>query len=88
MKLANLFHDKETRTMVAAREADAIERISRLTPRQKELLPLLCEGRLNKTVAHALGVSSRTIENHRNEIMDRTECRSFAELIKLHTLAS
>lgn len=87
MRLANLFHDKEARDVVAAREADAIARLSRLTARQRELLPLLCEGRLNKQVAGALGVSPRTIENHRLEIMARTECTTFAELVKLNTLA-
>ena len=87
MRLANLFHDKEARDLVSAREADAIARLSRLTVRQRELLPLLVEGRLNKQVAGALGVSPRTIENHRLELMSRTGCKSFAELIKLHTLA-
>jgi FixJ family two-component response regulator len=87
MKLANLFHDKATREAVAEQERDAEERLGRLTHRQRELLPLLVSGSLNKQVAFALGVSPRTIENHRLEIMARTDCKSFAELIKIHTLA-
>jgi FixJ family two-component response regulator len=51
MRVANLFHDKDVRAAVAAQEQDAIERLARRTPKQRELLPLLVEGRLNKQVA-------------------------------------
>jgi DNA-binding NarL/FixJ family response regulator len=55
---------------------------SPLTPREIEVVRLLAEGNSNKQVASALGVSTRTIESHRNHIMHKMNFSSFSDLIR------
>src|ERR1700680_3305922 len=55
---------------------------SALTPREIEVVKLLAEGKSNKEVASTLGVSTRTIESHRNHIMHKMNFASFSELIR------
>ncbi len=53
-----------------------------LTPRQREVLHLLAEGNSNKQVAAALGITSKTAETHRSNIMGRLELHSVTELVR------
>jgi DNA-binding NarL/FixJ family response regulator len=53
-----------------------------LTPREVEIIQLLAEGKSNKETAAALGVSTRTIESHRNHIMHKMNFDSFSDLVK------
>jgi DNA-binding NarL/FixJ family response regulator len=53
-----------------------------LTPRESEVVKLLAEGKSNKEAASTLGVSTRTIESHRNHIMHKMNFASFSELIR------
>lgn len=53
-----------------------------LTVREAEIVQLLAEGHSNKQVAAILNISSRTVENHRAQIMQRLGLRSFSELIR------
>jgi DNA-binding NarL/FixJ family response regulator len=53
-----------------------------LTVREAEIVQLLAEGNSNKQVAAVLGISSRTVENHRAQIMHRLSLHSFSELIR------
>ncbi|MGH9746936.1 MAG: response regulator [Candidatus Acidiferrales bacterium] len=53
-----------------------------LTAREVEIVQLLAEGKSNKETAAALGVSTRTIESHRNHIMHKMNFESFSELVK------
>lgn len=55
---------------------------SPLTPRESEVVKLLAEGKSNKEVASTLGVSTRTIESHRNHIMRKMNFANFTELIR------
>jgi DNA-binding NarL/FixJ family response regulator len=55
---------------------------SRLTPRQREIVQLLAEGKSSKEVAVALGLSVKTAETHRANIMRRLECHSVSELVR------
>jgi len=61
---------------------DSVLPSSPLTPREIEVVRLLAEGRSNKEVASTLGVSTRTIESHRNHIMNKMNFSSFSELIR------
>jgi DNA-binding NarL/FixJ family response regulator len=54
---------------------------SRLTPREREILQLLAEGKSNKEVAGILGISVNTAEAHRANIMMKLDVRSLAELV-------
>lgn len=53
-----------------------------LTPRQREVVKLLSEGKTNKEVAAALGISVKTAETHRTLIMRKLKLRSFSELVR------
>jgi DNA-binding NarL/FixJ family response regulator len=53
-----------------------------LTERELQVVQMLAEGKSNKEVAGLLGVSTRTIESHRNHIMRKMNFTSFSDLIK------
>lgn len=53
-----------------------------LTDREQEILQLLAEGRSNKEAATKLGISTRTVENHRASIKKKLRCRSMADLVR------
>ena len=53
-----------------------------LTPREREVLQLMAEGYATKEVAHRLGVSVKTVETHRRQIMEKLDMHSVAELTK------
>jgi DNA-binding NarL/FixJ family response regulator len=55
--------------------------VAALTPRQREVLQLLAEGRLAKEIAGALGISARTVEFHKYQMMETLGIRTSAELI-------
>jgi DNA-binding NarL/FixJ family response regulator len=55
---------------------------TRLTPRQREIVQLLAEGKSSKEVAVALGLSVKTAETHRANIMKRLDCHSVSELVR------
>jgi two-component system CheB/CheR fusion protein len=61
----------------------AAERLARLTPRERDILDLVVRGRPNKIIAHDLGISQRTVENHRSAVMKRTGVASLPDLIRL-----
>jgi two-component system, chemotaxis family, CheB/CheR fusion protein len=66
----------------AGREA-AAKLLARLTLRQREIMELVLAGRPSKNIAADLGVSQRTVENHRAAIMRKTGSKSFPELVRL-----
>jgi|SRR5579872_520697 len=53
-----------------------------LTVREVEIVQLLAQGKSNKEVADILGISPRTVENHRAQIMQKLGLKSFSELIR------
>jgi DNA-binding NarL/FixJ family response regulator len=55
---------------------------SLLSSREQEIVQLLAEGKSNKDVARALGISVKTAETHRSNIMRKTGFTSFAELVR------
>jgi FixJ family two-component response regulator len=58
-------------------------RLARLTPREREVLGLLLEGRLNKQVACELGIAEKTIKVHRARVMEKMEAHSLVELARV-----
>jgi DNA-binding NarL/FixJ family response regulator len=55
---------------------------SKLTSREQEVLQLLSEGKTTKQIAFHLNVSVKTIETYRQQIMDKLDIHSIAELTK------
>jgi DNA-binding NarL/FixJ family response regulator len=60
---------------------DAVE-IPTLTPREREVIQLLAEGKTTKQIAFQLHLSVKTVETHRSQIMQKLSLRSLAELTK------
>ena len=63
--------------------ADATRRVDALSPREREVLEGLIDGRSNKVIAYQLGLSVRTIEVHRARMMERLGMRQLAEALRL-----
>jgi two-component system response regulator FixJ len=54
-----------------------------LTPREREVLDLMTQGKQNKVIGQQLGVSPRTIEIHRARVMEKMNAGSVAELVRM-----
>jgi FixJ family two-component response regulator len=63
--------------------AELRRRYALLTPREREVLPLVVAGLLNKQTAGELGTSEITIQVHRGQIMRKMAASSLAELVKM-----
>jgi len=66
-----------------AGRAEIEARVDSLTPREREVMLLVAEGRPNKVVATRLGLSTRTVEVHRAKVMEKMQARSLAELVRM-----
>lgn len=58
-------------------------RVARLTPREREVLGYLAEGKPNKVIAIELGISQRTAEAHRARVFAKLAVRNAVELVRL-----
>lgn len=63
---------------------DIEHRIELLTPRETEVMRWLVEGKSNKMIARILDISSRTVEIHRKNIIDKMQANSVADLVKMN----
>ena len=68
---------------VRAELAGIQQRLATLTPREREVLPHIISGKLNKQVAADLGIVEKTVKVHRARIMEKMKVRSLAELVRL-----
>jgi DNA-binding NarL/FixJ family response regulator len=71
-----------TKELVDVFLATGSEKSGGLTPRQREVLQHLAEGRTAKEIANLLNITSRTVEFHKVQIMDHLNLRTTADLIK------
>ena len=74
--------DRE-RAEIVARNRLIGERIALLTPREKEVLQGIFEGKLTKVIADELGIGVRTAETYRQLIMQKLQAGSVAELVRI-----
>ena len=85
--LRNALRADRERRLAAATRSTTDQRIERLTEREREILALIAAGHQNRDVAAQLGISPRTVEVHKARIMEKLECRSLAELIRMNLAA-
>jgi DNA-binding CsgD family transcriptional regulator len=71
-----------------ALQEDASKRLAGLTRRQREIVELVLAGCPNKNIANNLGISQRTVENHRASIMRKTGSKSLPALVRVGFAAS
>ncbi|WP_284945048.1 chemotaxis protein CheB [Acidisoma cladoniae] len=67
---------------------DAASKLAGLTTRQREIMRLVLAGHPSKNIASDLGISQRTVENHRASIMERTGTKSLPALARLALAAA
>ena len=67
----------------SSREQDAEARLNVLTARERDVLGGLANGLPNKTIAYDLGISPRTVEIHRANLMEKLGARSLSETLRL-----
>ncbi|AMG88788.1 response regulator transcription factor [Bordetella parapertussis] len=90
------FNESDLREIVARMLEQAVQRISkfqaqkdheamlaRLTAREQQVLERIVAGRLNKQIADDLGISIKTVEAHRANIMEKLEVTTVADLMKV-----
>jgi DNA-binding NarL/FixJ family response regulator len=62
---------------------DSSDRVSRLTPHQREILRMLAEGLSAKEIARKLDISARTVESQKYQLMESLGVESSAQLIRI-----
>ena len=90
------FHDEDLlRSIQRALEVDQRQRLSRaaragilarvadLTPREHEVMGMVTDGKANREIAVALGVTPKTVEAHRANIMEKLQVTTVADLMKV-----
>jgi len=64
------------------RTGGAVDPLQALTPRQREVLQLVAEGNSTKEIAHRLGLSPKTVETHRAQLMERLGVHDVPGLVR------
>ncbi len=67
----------------AARTSEAEVKLGALTPRERDVLEGLAQGLPNKTIAYDLGISPRTVEVHRANLMSKLDVRSLSDALRI-----
>lgn len=75
--------DRSSREWQRYRQSEgARRRLAQLTPREQQVLDGLVAGKLSKTIAHELGISRKTVDVHRTNIMHKVGVRTVADLVR------
>jgi two-component system response regulator FixJ len=78
-------HDEEGKR--AARQAEIRAKVASLSARERQVLHGLVAGRANKTIAFDLGISPRTVEIYRANVMTKMKAGSLSELVRMALIA-
>jgi FixJ family two-component response regulator len=74
--------DEDTHRKAVDRQEIA-ERLSTLSQREKEVFDRVADGQMNKVIAADLGISERTVEVHRGQVMKKLDVRTLAQLVRV-----
>jgi len=67
----------------ASRMAELRDRYAAMTPREREILPLVASGLMNKQIATSLQLSEVTVKVHRAQIMHKLQAKTLADLVRM-----
>lgn len=82
LKVVNQALNREGRLRRRYAEREAVEsRLALLSPRERQVMDLVVAGHSNKVIGTKLGISVRTVENHRAKLMDKMRCNNVSSLI-------
>lgn len=81
--VANMFEKALEQAAEAANRRDREAMLARLTSREQQVLERIVAGRLNKQIADDLGISIKTVEAHRANIMEKLQVATVADLMKV-----
>ncbi len=81
--VANMFDRAHQQAAEAANRRDRDAMLARLTSREQQVLERIVAGRLNKQIADDLGISIKTVEAHRANIMEKLQVATVADLMKV-----
>ncbi len=81
--LRNAIRLDEQRHVARSGRAALVERLERLTPRERDVLGLLADGLQHREIAERLSISPRTVEVYKARMMEKLQCRSLAEAVRI-----
>jgi FixJ family two-component response regulator len=79
----NAIERDRQRRASAAVLAELRERAATMTPREREILPLVAAGQMNKQIANSLRLSEVTVKVHRAQVMQKLRASSIADLVRI-----
>ncbi|MEA3277836.1 MAG: response regulator transcription factor [Pseudomonadota bacterium] len=85
--IRNALDFDEKQRVLQSQRAQIATRLAELTPREHEVMDMVTDGRSNKEIAAALGVSTKTVEAHRARVMEKMRASSLAELVRMALIA-
>lgn len=62
---------------------DVASRLASLTPRERQIFDMIVDGHLNKVIAYDLGISVKTVEMHRANVMRKLDARRVTDLVRI-----
>jgi two-component system response regulator FixJ len=71
----------------ATTRSDVLARLGQLTSREREVFELVVDGVSNKQIAFELGISRKTVEAHRAQVMQKMRARTLADLVRFAIIA-
>lgn len=77
---------KKNQITIPRPQSDFSERLNSLTKREKQIMDLVIEGKLNKQIAYDLNISISTVEAHRAKVMKKMHTKTLADLIKINLI--
>jgi two-component system, LuxR family, response regulator FixJ len=83
--LLNAIRIDEERHRTQTQRAQMSARLSRLTSRERAVLELLAEGLQHREIAERLTISPRTVEVYKARMMEKLDCRTLAEVVRIGT---
>ena len=81
--LRNAIRIDSERHRVRMKQVETLTRLGRLTPRERDVLNLLADGCQHREIAERLGISPRTVEVYKARMMEKLQCRTLAEVVRI-----